>query len=260
MHLRRIVELMSRGRSFQRRLPKRFGSRRIVVSPDAALRWLKPGPSAFEHSLLALADRQVRAGMVVWDVGANVGAFTFPAAHQSRSTVVAIEADSFLAGLLRQSATFRENRDLDVRVLNAAVSDHDGTAAFAISGRGRAASGLTAGTLSTQHGATREVVTVPSLTLDTLVKCLPAPDLIKVDIEGAEPLLLKGANEMLGSCRPAIYIEVTRETWGIVTSTLVGARYELFDGDQHSAPLDLHSGCPNNLFAVPTERVELARL
>lgn len=252
--IRRFVELASRGRSIRRRLPPRYGKRRIVVSPDAALRWLKPGQDAFESSLLSLADHWVKPGTCVWDIGANVGAFGFPAAHRSGAPAILVEADPFLAGLLRRSAALSDNSDLDVRVLGAAIGERNGTAEFAIAGRGRASNALVAGGFHTQHGKSRQVITVPVLTLDTLLKTLPAPDLVKVDVEGAEHMLLRGSAELLREVRPNLYIEISSANFAECSAILGAADYRLFDGDADLASPVAASGPVGNALAVPAER------
>jgi FkbM family methyltransferase len=51
---------------------------------------------------------------------------------------------------------------------------------------------------------------VPVVTADTLLrdKRVPAPSIIKIDVEGAEALVLAGAHHLLGSLRPVLMIEV----------------------------------------------------
>lgn len=254
MTLRRLVELASRNRVFKRRLPARYGGRPLLVSPDASLRWLKPGMAAFEPRLLAVIEHFIRPGMVAWDVGANVGLFAYPTAHLSRAKVVCVEPDPFLAQLLRRTAALPANRDLNVETLCAAIGDRDGIARLRIAGRGRSTSGIEGATVSTQHGETREVMTVPMLALDTLLTDFPPPDFLKVDVEGAELLLLAGASRVLANAKPIILIEVNGQTWPEASAILKAAGYELFDGDV--PPQDRTPATPStcNLLAIPARR------
>ncbi len=229
MLLRHAVELLARNRKFWRRLPARYGRRRILVSPDAALRWLQPGERAFERFLLDLAD-SLAPGMIVWDLGANVGAFAVPAAHRTGAKVVAIEPDPFLLGLLEQTCS--ANPDLDIEIVPAAVSDAKGDAELAVAGRGRACNALSAGHLPQDHGTSRGHITVPTTTLDDLLALHPPPDLLKIDIEGAELLALAGAERMLNVARPKICIEVRDETRREVERRLEAAGYR-FEGDEN---------------------------
>lgn len=254
MTLRRLVELASRNRTFKRRLPSRYGNRPLFVSPDASLRWLKPGVAAFEPRLLAVIEHFIRPGMVAWDIGANVGLFAYPTAHLSRAKVVCVEPDPFLAQLLRRTNALPVNADLDVETLCAAIGDRNGIARLRIAGRGRSTSGIEGATVSTQHGETREVMTVPMLALDTLLEDFPPPAFLKVDVEGAELLLLAGARRVLSEARPIILIEVNGITWPKASATLAVAGYDLFDGDLPPGDRAPATSLTCNLLAIPTDR------
>lgn len=249
MKLRTLIERVSRNRVLRRRLPKRYGARPIYVSPDAALRWLKRGDAPFDPDLLDAVDHCVAPGTVVWDIGANVGAFALPAAHRSGAKVVAVEADPFLVSLLQRSAA--ANDDLDMDVLAVAIGDHDGAARFRIAGRGRASNGLASGPVSTQHGESRTVMTVPLLSLDTMLADFPAPGLLKIDVEGGEAMALAGARRMLAEIRPTVFIEVTQYTADEVLKAFADARYDVFDIDESIAARVPAHGLSTNILAVP---------
>jgi FkbM family methyltransferase len=252
MKLRTLVERLARNRSFARRFPSEFGRRPIQVSPDAALRWLKPDASAFETALLAIARHFIKPGMVTWDIGANVGVFTVAAGHLSGAPVLAIEADPFLAGLLRRTSA--RNPDLHIDILCVAVGDRDGVARFRVAGRGRASSGIEGGELSTQHGETRQILNVPMLTLDRLLDDFPAPQFVKVDVEGAELLLLAGAETLLRDVRPTLLIEVTDKTRAQAARVFETAGYRLLDGDTPPGEQRPASSATTNVLALPDER------
>lgn len=258
MKLRRLVESLARGRRLRRRLPARFGSRRLVVSPDVQLRWLTPGDRAFDLLLLDLADTFVEPGDVVWDVGASVGAFAIPAAHRSRAPVVAIEADPFSCGLMRETAALRENRDLDLRIVCAAAADRDGLIPFSIGGPTRASSGIAEGALPKEHGTSREVLLSPCLRLDSLLEYLPAPQLLKIDTEGGERFTLEGARKIITEVRPILFLEVYAEFGDYVEAMLEEAGYTMFSGRsplRELRPLDR----AKDWVAIPAERVEQVR-
>jgi len=248
---RSLAERFFRNRRLLRHMPASFGKRAIYVSPDAALRWLRPGDAAFEQVLLDAADAFVAKGVVVWDIGANVGAFTLAAAHRSGAPVLAVEADSFLVELLRATQAHPGNADLEIDILPVAISDSSGVARFRIAGRGRASNGLDTGQLSTQHGESRAVQSMPALSLDDLLPHFPAPCFVKVDVEGAELLVLAGASRLLSEIRPIIFIEVGRDTFSQASEILQAARYDLFDGDETEAPRSPARPSTTNLLAIP---------
>lgn len=251
---RRLAELVSRNRRIVRHSPNAFGARPLVVSPDAALRWLRRDPWRDEAALIQAVDRLVQPGTVTWDLGANVGAFAICAADRSRAPVVMVEADAFLADLLRETA--RRNPDLTLEVLCCAVGPAAGIARFAIAGRGRSTNGLVEGAISTQHGETREVRTVPTLSVDDLLAHFPRPDLIKVDLEGAEGMFVDGAAKLLAEVRPSLYIEIHRDNRPKVLGRLRDVGY-VIKQNPGGRWIEVTDDPPSeDFYAVPSERAD----
>jgi FkbM family methyltransferase len=191
--------------------------------------------------------------VAVWDIGGNCGVFTVAAAHVAKTDaeIVVVEADPFLASLIQKSVTDRENNDKQIHVLCAAVSDCQGLARFLVAQRGRASNSLEQSGHRNQAGGTRYVQHVPTITLDGLLPHFAKPDLIKIDVEGAEALVLKGAPEILKTVRPLLYIEVGEEQNIEVTSLLQSYDYRLFDGDRDDQVV--LERCTFNTLAVPAE-------
>jgi FkbM family methyltransferase len=174
----------------------------ILDGPLQGARWL---PGAGMHSCVAgtyeeetqntLVER-VHAGDVVFDVGANAGFFTLLAARLVGpfGRVVAFEP-------LPQAVEFLErhvalNRAENVRIVQAAVSNREGSALF----RDEA---FTMGRV-TDDGELR----VRLVALDSLCNAgeLPRPDVLKIDVEGAELQVLEGAQQLLRERRPTILL------------------------------------------------------
>lgn len=192
--IRALLERLSRGRVLRRKLPPAHGGHALYVSPDAAMRLWQRDLGAVDPFLLRMAAGLVRPGMVVWDVGANVGLFAFAAAFAAgpAGRVLAVEADGWLAGLLQRSARSSPRAYARVEVLAAAVADSAGTVELCIAERGRAGNHLRSVAGSTQTGGVREVRQVTAVTLDSLLDRSPAPAVVKIDTEGAELLCLQG--------------------------------------------------------------------
>ncbi|HWT01934.1 MAG TPA: FkbM family methyltransferase [Pyrinomonadaceae bacterium] len=225
--LRTIAERISRGVTLKRKLPEEFGGLTLYVTPDSSLKYWQRDIGKVDPWLLGMAKELARPGSVVWDIGANVGLFAFACAGLG-SSVLAVEPDEKLSALLRQSAVINH---LPVVVHSVAVSDRAGTAAFHVAARGRASNHLGAA-VSSQTGGTRETRTVETATLDSLLDSHPAPDVLKIDVEGAEAEVLRGASKVL-ALRPRILIEVAESRADEVTRILRAYRYELFDAGTH---------------------------
>src|SRR5262249_3443592 len=103
---------------------------------------------------------------------------------------------------------------LDVSVVSAAVSDAEGEATFEVLDRDVLNRLAPAGDDGAHdgHGANgqasheRRGITVPVTTLDQLVGGDP-PALIKIDVEGAELSVIRGATDLLSSRAPVLLFE-----------------------------------------------------
>lgn len=148
-----------------------------------------------EADLLEIvADRQRDAV----DVGAYAGVYTMRLAKLAR-TVYAFEPDAEMAGMLRRAAP------PNVRVSTSAVSSREGTSAFHVPlSNGRRA--VVCGSLVAPQGRHCEVRTAKTVTLDAVLADSDV-GFIKIDVEGAEQLVLLGARRLLARCRPVILAE-----------------------------------------------------
>lgn len=229
--LRSLLERFSRNVVLKRRLPAEFGRSPILVTPGSALNLWRFDLGQADPMLFRVVREHLRPGDTAWDVGANVGLFTFSAAAccGPQGSVLAIEADTWLVGLLRRSAALAANRDLGVEVLPAAVSNRNDLARFNIAVRGRAANYLDSAGGSSQSGGVLESQLVPTVSLDWLLERFPAPRFVKIDVEGAELGVLEGARRLLAEARPVILCEIFGEARPKVDALLREAGYSLHD-------------------------------
>jgi FkbM family methyltransferase len=235
MRIRRLAECLSRGIVLRRHLPPKFGRLPIYVSPEAGLRYWW-AISEVDPLLFSMAEELVKPGAVVWDVGANVGLFTFCAAALSGKSgfVLAIEPDFWLAQLItRSSLGVKMDRHLcsEVKVLCASISDSNRISELQVAERARASNHLVETGGSTQAAGSRYSQPTVSLTLDFLLKYFPAPSILKIDTETHESRVLKGAERMLNEVRPTIWCEVSKENSLEVTDLLHTAGYQLYGAE-----------------------------
>ncbi|SNQ51094.1 conserved hypothetical protein [Frankia canadensis] len=231
--LRSLAERLTHRLVVPRRLPPPFETSRIYVSSEGGLKYLRPSLVGADPVLTNLVAEVVRPGSVVWDVGANVGLFAFAAACAATAsgTVVAFEPDTWLVELLRRSARLAERATDQARVdiVSAAVCASVGLTRFNVASRSRATSHL-AGFGNNQTGGTRFAQLVPAFTLDHLLAHLPAPDVLKIDVEGAEETVLQGGARMLSEVRPTIICEVAAPNADPVGVLLRAHGYRIVDG------------------------------
>lgn len=231
MQARTLLERTTHRVVLYRRLPDPFRAARIYVSSEGGLRYLRPSMGKVDADLLKLAAETIRPGDVVWDIGANIGLFTFAAAVAAGPDghVLALEPDAVMASLLRRSAI--ANRGLaPVEVLPAAVADQVAVARFHVAKRNRSTSHLD-GFGTTQTGGVRVTELVPTVTLDWLADHFPMPSVIKIDVEAAELQVLGGGAQVLNS-QPTIICEVAGCNAAAVADILSAHGYTLYDAHQ----------------------------
>jgi FkbM family methyltransferase len=244
---RPVIEHLSRNRILKRRLPVDLNHAPILVSPDACLAHWK---TRINSDLFDYAREFVKPGSVIWDIGANVGLFTIAAAQKSgvKGQVVAVEADIWLAEVLRKSAALQPADSAPIQVVPAAAFSSMGLAEFHIARRGRASNHLSDTRGSSQTGGIRDKVCVVTLTLDWLLQQGAAPSVIKIDVEGAEWNVLQGAIRVLSEARPVLLCEVSEHVPEI-TRLLLEHGYSLFDWE--SNPRKMVTTASFNTLAIP---------
>jgi len=251
--LRSLLERISRNVVLRRRLPREFGRTKLFISPDALLNLWKRDLRKTDPMLLRVAREHVHPGDIVWDIGANVGIFAFAAAALAGPTgrILAIEADIWLVGLLRRSARTCASDIAPVDILPVAVSEAVGVARFNIARRGRASNYLSVAGGSTQAGGVRETQYVPTATLDWLLNHFPSPKFVKIDVEGAEELVLRGAGRLLSEIRPVVLCEIFDKSRPAVDNIFHHHGYELFNAEQPTEKRHLLATSVHDTLAYP---------
>src|ERR1700693_1564929 len=167
----------------------------------------------YEYEKQKLISREVQPDSVFWDVGAHVGFYSLLASGLVASgQVFAFEPVPRNLSYLREHLAL--NRVTNVEVLPMAVSDKNGASSFEVEETGFMG-----------HLSGVGSMTVSTATLDSLVeegKVLP-PDYVKMDIEGAELLALRGASRTFQRFRPVLFLathgrEVETECRGLLES------------------------------------------
>jgi FkbM family methyltransferase len=249
---RSLLEKATRRSSFRRSLPALVGGSRIYVSGSAGLKYIFRSMDRVDPILCALAKEFVLPGNVIWDVGANVGLFSFAAAHLCgvSGKVVAFEPDVWLVQLLRQSSRIQPRSSGAVQVIPVGVAETCDIRAFNIASRSRSANFL-AEYGSTQIGGVAERQTVVCVTLDWLAERLALPDILKIDVEGAELEVLRGAVALLQKKRPIVICEVSSERSPEVTALFQANGYVIFDGERALSERRELDAAPWSTLALP---------
>ncbi len=159
--------------------------------------------SAVQEAML----RHLGRGGVFYDVGANLGFFSLLAAHivgLDEGRVYAFEAAPDNAQAIRVNAAL--NAIDNVEVLSVAVSDHAGRGHLQVVDDQSWSKLVEYG----EHPFTERVIEVELVAIDELLRDgrLSAPDVVKIDVEGAELAVLRGMTDTIARHHPAIICEL----------------------------------------------------
>lgn len=180
---------------------------------SCAARYDRPGRRAYEPLVYQTFVQLVREGMQVFDIGAHIGIFALGAAKRvgSRGKVYAFEPSPETTAILRRHVALNEWQDR-VEVIGGVVSDVNGVVPFYTRGTTMAASLGRANVevLSPERFDRSPVeVEASSVTLDQFCAGRSiVPDVVKIDVEGAELLTLRGAHHLLLNESLSILCEV----------------------------------------------------
>jgi FkbM family methyltransferase len=161
-----------------------------------------------EKAILNAVLRKIRPGDVVHDIGANIGTHTIAFAMTTGSTgkVVAFEPERNMAEKLKHNIVLNELEN--IQVVQSALGATTGRADLYVDSR----PGSGRHRMLDTHGW--RSATVDVFTCDDLVASgeVPAPNIVKIDVEGGELQVLSGMRSVLAnpSCRLVI-CEVHRD-------------------------------------------------
>jgi FkbM family methyltransferase len=201
-----------------------YGRARLVVNvASSAVAHSRLHPVAKEPWTVAWLEARVRGDDVLWDVGANVGGYSLIAAAAGAGRVIAVEpSPSNFAALCDNVAL--NGLGATIVPLPVVLTGSTGLARLE---HGDARPGAT-------HRLTDGDEGVPTLgfALDDLLDrfALPAPTLLKLDVDGAEAQVVAGARATLA--RPelrSVLVEIEERSQDEVVAALAAARFALVE-------------------------------
>jgi FkbM family methyltransferase len=191
-----------------------IGRIQINVRRNRSL-WLRD-PLVTERLMFGALKRLIHSGDVVYDAGSNIGIYVrFMVSVFGAGAVVAFEPMPENLEVLRHNIEIGSIAN-KVRVVPIALSDADSDEEFQLDDMSSASATLSRVSSGNacqgrkQYGLPPLVAMVKTRALDSLaaVEKFAPPDVIKIDVEGAEGLVLSGARCTLMKHRPRLAIEL----------------------------------------------------
>jgi FkbM family methyltransferase len=200
----------------------------------------------WEPHVMHTCARILRPGDVYFDIGSNTGLFSIDAAVSIPDLkIYAFEPQPTLAECIRRS--IRANGLSNVHCLEMLLGQEDGEEKFYLTSHSIHAS------LSPREDQFQELLR-PMRTLDGLVASgqVEAPDVIKIDVEGAELMVFEGAARTLRDRTPSVIFEADDNMARMNVKT-----QDLFDSLNRAGPYMFYLIGPDGTLTETSCRHEL---
>jgi FkbM family methyltransferase len=193
--------------SLERLLTRETQGIKILIDPK------DPGVSASimlfgmaEPPVTEVFKRITKPGMTVLDIGANIGWYTLLGAKLvgQNGRVISVEPEQRNFETLSRSIAM--NKFQNIRLINACMTDTAGEVKLYLSTSNPGGHSIVF--------ETKDYIECQGLTVDQILEDQSRIDIMKIDAESAEPLILRGANELLNADLPLhIIIEYSPLAW-----------------------------------------------
>lgn len=187
-------------------------------------RYARYYPTDYEPDLFRFLKQNLRAGDTFWDCGAHFGLFSVVASRLVGPTglVLAFEPAPSVREVLAKVVSM--NKVFNVIVRPEALSDRTGQTVFYATD----SEASNANSLIKQARHSRGI-TIHTSTIDDIASKLSVrADLMKIDVEGAEFALLKGARGVIEAYKPILFLSLHPEAIANSGATL-GEVFDLLE-------------------------------
>lgn len=191
------------------------GLRMRIRLPDDKQVWT----GTYEAVFATAVATAIRKADVCFDIGGYHGFFSGVCALAGAESVHIFEP--LPANVARIRGVIEANPTLRLIVHDVAIGADVGETEFVVMPEASMGKLSSSSFQQQQRGA--ETIRVPAETLDHLVETgtVPHPDVIKIDVEGAEAMVLAGGERILRLRRPKLFIEVHSRQLGRACAGLV---------------------------------------
>lgn len=197
----------------------------------------------------------VKEGMTVLDIGANIGYFSILMANLvgPNGKVYSFEPNPKMFQRLQKNLEINTNLSVQIKINQVAIGEKEGKANFFCPPHGFEGLG---GLQDTNRISIDNVINVDVITLDKFMKDnnVQKLDFIKLDVEGGEFGVLKGAEDTLNKYHPIILFEGEEEN----TAAYNYRVFQLLNYLENLGYIVKKAGSVN-FIAIPTDDMDLFR-
>ena len=193
----------------------------------------------YEPQFASRLASEVKSGMVGYDIGSWHGYFSGVMLANGASQVVMFEP--LPQNRRRLDRLIALNPGYDMTIQSVALGDKNSTAKLIQLGESSMAK-LSDSPFQPER-STGDQISVPLKTIDSMVSAgsIPLPDIIKIDVEGAECMVIRGALDTLLAAKPIVLAEVHSKGLLLeLTNLLVSVGYsvEVIDASELHREVD----------------------
>lgn len=214
----------------------------VCHSDDASLTPCLVNDGFWESWITSWLTKNLFPGQTFIDVGANCGYYTMLATRLvgKHGRVVAYEPNPVYAQLLRRT---RDLNDADYLVREVALSDTIGKSVLSVPENYHGSASIVSGIIPDSYELFDYDIETTTLDQEVQEQLVSGADVIKIDAEGAEELVWRGAKSLLGSGHPiTLMIEYSPNAYSDAFLTEMfewGSVFEIdFQGGESPVVLD----------------------
>jgi FkbM family methyltransferase len=226
----------------RRRLPVQGGpAKGLLLEVDP--RWEHSAwDGSYEPEALEAFVKLIKPGMLVLDIGGGFGFYAL-LAGRAGANVIVFEPDPENSRSLAEHAMMNRLEER-IQIVHQAVYSHTGHLTLSVS---EGASAHRNTSVRTDGGDTAAGFEVTCTTLDDYLGPNVGPGVVKVDVEGAESDVLRGADRTIRKCRPFLLCEIHD------SENAEFARGWLRERDYDFSWLESEESFPRHVLASPRE-------
>ena len=206
-----------------------------------------------EIHLQRFLKKNLDVGDTAFDIGSNIGYTSILASKMVGASGHVYSFEPINKNYLILKKNINLNNCKNISIVKKAISNKNGEAEFIITDNGEnlAMSSMVWGKQS--YNTTKELVKTINIDDDPKLKNI-SPKTIKIDVEGAEGLVVEGMQKLISRCRPYIYIECTNIGREAVWPIMKSLNYSCFKTENNKDEiLDFKSYKSNDFLWIPNE-------